>query len=202
MKGVTAFDDAKFNSPPECSNAKLHEGTTWHDVRWPATPSDVSQARAFLGAYARLKMEMDRLKKHSDELDFFSLEQQCRRVADGFWKGLPIAVYGFVSDYGRSYVRPLGLLVATVLFGAIPIRAHYSGWSITTFIAHGFSGGAVGLSFANIFSVLSVRKDLINPDLLLSLPGWLKAVATIQSILGIVLLFLFGLGIRNRFRMK
>ena len=31
---------------------------------------------------------------------------------------------------------------------------------------------------------------------------WLKVSATIQTILGIVLLFLFGRGIRNRFRMK
>jgi hypothetical protein len=31
---------------------------------------------------------------------------------------------------------------------------------------------------------------------------WLKTVAAIQTALGIVLLFLFGLGIRNRFRMK
>jgi len=34
------------------------------------------------------------------------------------------------------------------------------------------------------------------------LPNWLKAIAVIQSILGVALLFLFGLGIRNRFRMK
>ena len=38
--------------------------------------------------------------------------------------------------------------------------------------------------------------------MLLGLPNWLKAVATLQTILGIAFLFLFGLGIRNRFRMK
>jgi hypothetical protein len=31
---------------------------------------------------------------------------------------------------------------------------------------------------------------------------WLKAVSALQSILGLGLLFLFGLGIRNRFRLK
>jgi hypothetical protein len=43
---------------------------------------------------------------------------------------------------------------------------------------------------------------LIDPAVLQGLPGWLKVVATIQTILGIVLLFLFGLGIRNCFRIK
>jgi hypothetical protein len=63
-------------------------------------------------------------------------------------------------------------------------------------------GGALGLSFAKTFGFLGIRKDLIDPGLLQGLPGWLKVTATIQTILGIVLLFLFGLSIRNRFRMK
>ena len=60
---------------------------------------------AFIDAYACLKLEMDRLKKHEDELDFFALELQSRRVLLGIWKGLPIAIYGFLSDCGRSYFR-------------------------------------------------------------------------------------------------
>jgi hypothetical protein len=31
---------------------------------------------------------------------------------------------------------------------------------------------------------------------------WLKVFAALQTILGTILLFLFGLGIRNKFRMK
>jgi len=43
----------------------------------------------------------------------------------------------------------------------------------------------------------------LRPDVVLyEYSDWLKAVATIQTILGIAFLFLFGLGIRNRFRMK
>jgi hypothetical protein len=43
---------------------------------------------------------------------------------------------------------------------------------------------------------------LIAASVLEALPPWLKVIATVQTGLGIVLLFLFGLGIRNRFRMK
>jgi uncharacterized protein YjbI with pentapeptide repeats len=203
LKSVTLFCSARFRDPPFLFGAELHEGTIWRDVSLPAPPKDKEKAGEYVEAYERLKLEMDRLKKHGDELDFFARELQCRRVIDGRWtKGLPIWIYGVLSNYGRSYARPFGILIAIVLLGAIPIRAHFSGWSPVTFIAHGLSGRALGLSFANTFSVLSIRKDFIGPDLLQSLPGWLKVVATIQTILGIVLLFLFGLGIRNRFRMK
>ena len=57
-----------------------------------------------------------------------------------------------------------------------------------------------GISFANTLSLLG--KPLIEADVPLGLPNWLKAIATLQTILGIMFLFLFGLGIRNRFRMK
>jgi hypothetical protein len=50
--------------------------------------------------------------------------------------------------------------------------------------------------------VLGFRKDLIDPQVLTGLPGWLKVIAASQTIAGIVFLFLFGLAIRNRFRMK
>jgi hypothetical protein len=35
-----------------------------------------------------------------------------------------------------------------------------------------------------------------------NLPAWLEVVAAIQTIVGVILLFLFGLGVRNKFRMK
>jgi hypothetical protein len=106
---------------------------------------------------------MDRLKKHEDELDFFALELQSRRVEQGPWRGWPIALYGVLSDYGRSYARPLYAL----------------------------------------FAVAAVGKDFFEPAMIAHLPAGLEVVAAIQTILfGTILLFLFGLGVRNRFRMK
>ena len=180
MKDVTAFDDVTFAWPPQCFNTKLHEGTIWHGVRWPAPPRDAARARQFVNAYERLKLEMDKLKKHGDELDFFALEQQCRRVVLGRWKGSPIAIYGFLSDYGRSYARPLLLLSIAVVLGVVPLRAHFGGgWSFAAFTDHSFTGAGLLLSFANTLSALGIRKELIDAGLLQGLPVWLKAVATI-----------------------
>jgi Pentapeptide repeats (9 copies) len=202
MKARTSFNDAKFSTPPQCFETKLHEGTTWHRVQWPKTPSDPRKAEEFADAYERLKQEMDKLKKHGDELDFFARELQCRRVLLGPWKGFPIAIYGFLSDYGRSYVRPLGLLALTVFIGVVLFATYYVGfWTpLLADLAH--TGQAVAVSFANTFGVLGIRKDFIEPIVLQKLPSWLMVVSAVQSILGIAFLFLFGLGIRNRFRMK
>jgi uncharacterized protein YjbI with pentapeptide repeats len=248
MEGPTSFKDAEFSStPPQFFGAKLHQGTVWRSVHsWPL-PRKHKEAESFIDAYACLKLEMDRLKKHEDELDFFALEFQSRRVMHGDWqpvpelkfsgriiplpleipkrtitfrpqklfgrsfalppftikartirlfrpaRGLPIALYGWLSDYGRSYVRPLCGLLITVAAGIRFFWWHF-----------GLSGyfQAVGHSFANTFGVLGFRKDLIDPQVLTSLPGWLKIVTVSQTIAGIALLFLFGLAIRNRFRMK
>ena len=248
MKSETQFRAVKFSRPPTFFGAKLHEGTVWRDVHWPDPPTDANQAGYFVDAYERLKLEMDRLKKHEDELDFFARELQCRRVMHGDWKaiselrffgrrvaipslkisetiiaprswnlfgrsvmlpsfkipaqtialhrpapGLPIALYGLLCDYGRSYVRPLSILSLTVAIGALPLWAHFG---VCKFWQ------AVGLSFANTFGVLGVRKDFFEPNVLTLLPGWLKVAAVVQTGLGVVLLFLFSLALRNRFRMK
>ena len=64
-------------------------------------PIRSTKAEEFVDAYERLKLEMDKLKKHGDELEFFARELQCRQSDRWPWKGLPIALYGVLSDYGR-----------------------------------------------------------------------------------------------------
>jgi hypothetical protein len=50
--------------------------------------------------------------------------------------------------------------------------------------------------------VLGFRKDFIKPQVIDALPGILKVFAALQTGAGLVLLFLFGLALRNRFRMR
>ncbi len=61
-------------------------------------------------------------------------------------------------------------------------------------------GEALGLSVANALNVFGFRRDFgLTIDTPLS---WLELMSAIQTILGTILVFLFGLGIRNKFRMK
>jgi hypothetical protein len=192
MKGETSFEGAKFEKePPKFFGAKLHQGTVWRGIKWPL-PENKNEAGAFIEAYACLKLEMDRLKKHEDELDFFALELQSRRMLLGPWRGLPIALYGFVSDYGRSYARPLYALFAVAAFGTLMLllSSKLAPWQ------------SPGLSIANTLNIFGFRKDLFDSHLIENLPAALEILAAVQTILGTILLFLIGLGIRNKFRMK
>jgi uncharacterized protein YjbI with pentapeptide repeats len=193
MKNTTSFKSTVFErQPPDFFGTSLHEGTVWRDAQWPIPHHDKNAGR-YVDAYERLKLEMDRLKKHQDELDFFALELQSRRALAGRWKGLPIALYGCLSDYGRNYVRPLLGLLLTALIGTLLFLPHF-----------GFSKyeKAVGISLASTFGILGLRKDFVGSDTLALLPNALVTVASLQTIVGAVMLFLFGLAVRNRFRMR
>ena len=93
MKGETSFEGATFKTePPKFFGTMLHQGTVWRGIKtWP-TPKETDKPG--IDACACLKLEMDRLKKHEDELDFFAVELQSRKVLLGPWRGLPIALYG------------------------------------------------------------------------------------------------------------
>jgi uncharacterized protein YjbI with pentapeptide repeats len=191
--GMTSFENATFETePPLFSGAKLHQGTVWRGITWPPPPKNTVEAGRFLDAYACLKLEMNRLQKHEDELDFFALELQSRCVLLGPWRGLPIWLYGVLSDYGRSYARPFLWLLVVAAIGAVLLV-----FSDALPIEKSFD-----LSFANTFNVFGFRKDFFDSHYIENLPAALKILAAIQTILGVILLFLFGLGVRNKFRMK
>jgi len=196
MKQKTSFAMATFKTkPPEFFGAELHQDTVWRGIIWPPFPKDKEEAGDFIDAYACLKLEMDRLKKHEDELKFFSLELQSLRILQESkfrGSGLPIALYGLVSNYGRSYIRPLiGLfVVAAIGTPMLLLSGAVAPWQ------------SLGLSSANTFNLFGFRKDFFEPAVIARLPAWLDVVGAIQTILGTILLFLVGLGIRNKFRMK
>jgi uncharacterized protein YjbI with pentapeptide repeats len=149
MKGETSFEGAVFEmEPPHFFGSKLHQGTVWRGIDWP-TPKIAKEAGAFVDGYACLKLEMDRLKKHEDELHFFALELQSRRILLGPVRGLPIALYGRLSGFGRSYVRPLVALFVVAAIGA---------GAFWYFDARSF-WEALGLSAANTLNVFGFRRD-------------------------------------------
>ena len=203
MKNWTIFDAAKFCRAPQFAGAKLHEGTRWHGVRWPKPPKDAMAAQKYIDAYERLKLEMDRMKKHGDELDFFARELEVSAGAAWFLER-PSHCALRRSVRSRAILHAsTGDFAGTIVLGAIPLWAYFGGsWALATFADLSHAPGALGVSFANTFGVLGIRRDFINPDVFLCMPSWLKFFSIVQTVIGIVLVFLFGLSIRNRFRMR
>lgn len=193
-----SFAYATFKKhPPAIHNAEIPEDAQWHGATWPEIPSDSEEAQEHLYNYERLKQEMERLKKQEDEQFFFVKELQCREVVDGFPKNLISKAYGYVSFYGRSILRPLCGLGFAWLAGLLLLwplgRTGFRGLKFTE---------AFGLSFYNLFPFLPYRKEIYTQGFLDELSRLAHIVAAWQAFAGAALLFLIGLALRNRFRMK
>jgi hypothetical protein len=194
------FVRARFQAGvPDFRGATMHEATEWHDVVWPKPPSKKGQAQDQVYAYERLKQEMERLKKHEDEQRFFRRELRARRGLNPILSGKWLLNIGYqaTSDYGDSVTRPVlwlfGLFLAgAAIFARAPIHC---GTPMPIRLA-------VKLSFANIFVFLPDKREIMTPEMVACLSDTTRLVSALQSISGVVLLFLLGLAIRNRFRMK
>lgn len=165
-----------------------------------------------------LKQAMERASNKSREQLLYRFELQARRAQRGLPPGEALFsdLYGATSDYGASMVRPfvtLGLLIAafTVLF--------FGTGTLLGLVGDGEAqvGGlaawlqAFDLSWANVFKPLSAltaegtpagslgEKLLSHSPLIGSL---LRVAATLQSLLAIVLAFLFALAVRRRFQIS
>ncbi len=211
FKSSTSFDGAKFLSrAPDFRDAKLRELTKWRDVEWPPPPTDQTAALMQVYAYERLKAEMERLKKHEDEQKFFAMELRARRAllwfkwhdggrADGertksAFGWLLNGAYDVFSGYGLSVGSPLFWFVVLFAVGAdifawAPV---HKGAPLPYYIAE-------GLSLTNLAPFLPYKPD---KDIIGCLSPLAKIFGNAQSLLGVILLFLLGLALRNRFRMR
>ena len=181
----------------------MHEATEWHGVSWPKPPRDKKAAQAQVYAYERLKQEMERLKKHEDEQQFFRRELRARRGLVRPWSGewlewLTNVIYEASSDYGLSINRPLLWLFLLFVLGIFSILTETPALnSAPMTISH-----AAKHSFANIFPFLPLKRETMAADMAAGLSYAAQIIAVAQSLLGPLLLFLLGLALRNRFRMK
>lgn len=142
---------------------------------------------------------MEGLKKHEDELNFFAMEMAAQRVVDGGWRtprGILNGLYGAASDYGRSILRPA---LAFFPFFAFSAPVFEQSARVGEGCAPLTGVQAAGVSLATFLSVLPGLKDTINYKCLSTFATF---TAGFNAIVGALLLFLIGLALRNRFRMK
>lgn len=211
FKSHTKFDGAKFLlGTPDFRDAKMCEATEWHDAQWPPSPKSKEAAQDQVYAYERLKAEMERLKKYEDEQSFFAKELRARRAllwfkwldggrADGertksAFGALLNWAYEVFSGYGLSIGSPLFWLVVLFAVGAdifawAPV---HKGIPLPYDVAE-------SLSLTNLLPLLPYKVD---NDIIIHLSPLAKIIGNLQSFLAIILLFLLGLALRNRFRMK
>lgn len=196
----TLFNRVRFERVPDFRGATMHEATEWHGVAWPKPPESKLGAQVQVYNYERLKQEMERLKKHEDEQRFFRKELRARRALARPWSGewTLNLLYQASSNYGYSIALPLIWLFGLFITGgAVFYLVHANPNSGVLTIWH-----AAALSFGNIFPFVPIAKELMGQSPVIGWSRIEKAIAVGQTLLGAPLLFLLGLALRNRFRMK
>ncbi|CAM3321865.1 pentapeptide repeat-containing protein [Thalassospira profundimaris] len=152
---------------------------------------------------------------HKHEVEFFAEELKSRRLMiytpcdPNWWLSF---LFDELSDYGRSIVRPLMYWIGVVMLSAV----HYIAMATPLDIVRAEKCFAGAGSQVNTAYQLAFAKGLLVPgladrtivtqayDCLFGdiIPGSATVVASIQTLLSAILLFLLLLGIRNRFKLK
>jgi len=210
FKSYTWFAGTKFLShAPDFRDAKLREAMEWHDARWPGLPKDKEAAQQQVYAFERLKAEMERLKKHEDEQFFFAKELRARRASLWFkWRDRnrelgkrANSAFGWLMNWAYATFSGYGLSIGRPLFWLITLFVSADIFATTASLDNGpmTLRQAAEFSFTNLFPFLPNKA---GDDIIKHLAIWTKYIGDLQSFLGVILLFLLGLALRNRFRMK
>lgn len=212
---VTEFIGCRFPEAPQFHGATLHQGTTFMrchfnitDTLRHVTPKEMWERRR--QAWRTLKFAMNKIHAHEEELLFFSLELQARSYLEPIRTRIAIWLYGFLSGFGQSIVRPLiGLAISFLLFAAVyaaqatekvcfspPFKCFVQWDIVDDVIAYSTIGALPFLNQTRIGEKLA--DHIFGKDI----NSFIYVISTMQSLFSLLFIFLIGLGLRNLFRLK
>lgn len=145
---------------------------------------------------AALRHVMAKQARPEEEHFFFRREMYHTARIGSWYQRLPYRVFGLVSDFGHAIDRPAWCLVSLIL---APLGVYLSafgpfGWAAI--------GNAFALSFSSVFKIFGLQ-SLYFAQTLSTWDGWfVPTLSALQTILGFILLFFLGLGLRTRFRLR
>jgi len=209
---------------PQFHAAELYDDTVFplpdkYRKNWPPLKGKgVMEAADQKRAYNRLRLFMKTSAQIDEEQFFHRMEMRCKWRLAG-WVHKPIfALYAGLSDFGNSVVRPFFGIGAVIAFGAVfmlwwqgvfnftPQEVAGFDWTFGVMGEDGDIGAGVrnasGWSLANTLPFLGFGKLYYGGDFATDLDWPLRVVGGVQTVLGYVLLFFMGLGLRNRFRLR
>ena len=168
-------------------------------------------------AYNRLRLFMNKSLQIDEEQFFHRQEMRCKTVLASRYHKPFYWLYALLSDYGNSVWRPLFWMVFVMLSGALfmlwwqeaftflPKEASGFDWTLGLLGEDDLCGKlleATGWSISNTLPFLGFGKLYYGGEFAANLAWPLKVVGGVQTVAGFILLFFFGLGLRNRFRLR
>ncbi len=202
FKGPVDFSYAKFTSSyPDFSGAVMPEKAAFsaRSKHWPDAIKQGSEQAKDCCAIVRHILSKQGLPE--DEHFFFRREMHFAGQIGSWWQRFPYRAFGLLSDYGHSIARPAIALFALWLVPALVYMAVFA-WEGAL---HGKEHGMFepfGLSFSNVFRIFGFQRTHFGADYVRDLHNALEGLAAVQTIFGFVFLFLLGLGLRQRFRLR
>ena len=213
FRSTTDFGKAIFEKHvPEFHAAELYADTTFElpdtaaeqRKHWPPVRGRQDQyvmpAKDQKRAYNRLRLFMNQSLQTEEEQFFHRREMACKKELEGPFMFGVYWLYENLSDYGYSVARPLARLFGNFIVGGIWFFTYLwwyhspiSAWSILD---------AFGISFANVFPFFGLGRRFVDPVFYEQLGRWTTFVASLQTVFGFIFVFLLGLGLRSRFRLR
>ena len=210
---ATHFERVNFEQMvPAFFEARLYEYIDWHESKWPQVPADADQARKQVQHYQRLSLLMNQLQKPIDQHFFFRKEMRAQRRTER-WNIVTLMnwLYEILCDYGHSLGRIASFWSIHILVGTLTIwvgkNAESIGDGLTARESWNALGNfplALGLSFSNAHGFLALNRNFLEK----SIKSWsedlllFNIIGSVQTVVGVILLFFLLLTIRNRFRMR
>lgn len=155
--------------------------------------------------FCRLKEIAENNKHHEAALRFHADEMRAKRWHElGLWTSLLDMMFSGFSNYGQSVARPAIWLFMTWagLFCAYTLPSDEKNWWMHNVAAKG--GSAVEFILINSLPFVANAKQIRDKSMGelfgTTPPDWLNILTIGQGIISFALLFLIGLGLRNRFR--
>ena len=149
--------------------------------------------------YSALRKRMEQIQRSSEAKFFMRKELSLKSELKG-WDAFLILLYGWFSGYGGSIKKPLVALTGLIGAGAVFYAAYFDQ-------TDGLGGGAlsalvsgIGMSFTGTFSFLGLGRIFFG-ETLSNLPATLSFIYGLQTLLGFVLSFLLGMGVRDHLRL-
>jgi uncharacterized protein YjbI with pentapeptide repeats len=215
----TAWKDGVAIADFEQLQANLNNGTL--DWRTPSTstptPTPITDRLQALRKMARDADDRPR------ELDYFALELQARYQGKGAWaKRFLVNLYGWFSDYGRGVGRPFWWLVglwvlSALIYGVLAVgdwsvlsndRLFALTYGVLPDVDWSVWDKALLLSLVNALPTLGAGSTARESSVaalygsnISDVPGLVHGIAVGEGVIGLILLFLIALGLRNRFRL-
>jgi len=220
FKSTTDFTNTYFKTVPQFQGSELHVDTIWdkNPDLWPKPPDYINdpkekdkekqktdsadQAETAERIWSSLKFQMSRLMRHDDELFFFAKELEARAVVEG--KTIPYRFYKISSDLGRSIGRPAIILLAmlavfTLIYTLIlSLTKEPSLYVVSYDLWLESLKKAFKISLVNSVPFVGLQNYVYETGMSV----YIFVLGIFQSLSSAAMLFLIGLGIRNRFRIK